>query len=183
MSSGLEFRDYALQVQESRSYPSLEADTPPEAMLDRPGLERLAANAAGAVPAPPAGYLLGYRIRSAERGRVLFDFFPLPAHCNYGGTVHGGILSAVADSAMGCSVLSLLDAGEWCAAIELKVNFLSAVRAGQGNLEASGWVTKMGGSVAFVEAKLTIGDQVHVTASSTYAIRRGGAHLLPGRPR
>ena len=183
MSSGLQFRDFALQVQDSPSYPPLDADTPPDAMLDRPGLDRLAANAAGLVPAPPAGYLLGFRIRTAERGRVVFDFSPLPAHCSYGGTVHGGILSAVADSAMGCAVLSMLNAGEWCASLELKVNFLAAVRAGQGDLEAVGWVTKMGGSVAFVEARLAIGEVVCVTASSTYAVRRGGARHLPGRPR
>lgn len=183
MSSGIEFRDYALQVQNSRTYPPLTTDESPEAMLDRSGLERLLANAAGRVPPPPAGYLLGFRIRGAEQGRVLFDFSPLPAHSSYGGTVHGGILSAVADSAMGCAILSMLDAGEWCASLELKVNFLAPVRCEDGDVEAVGSVIKMGGRVAFAEATLTVGADVRVTATSTYAVRRGGSRHLPGRPK
>jgi uncharacterized protein (TIGR00369 family) len=152
-------------------------------MLDKTGLDRLLANAAGTVPAPPAGYLLGFRIRSAERGRTIFDFSPLPAHASYGGTVHGGVLSAVADSAMGCAVLSTLGGGDWCASLELKVNFLTPVRCGQGDVEAVGWVTKVGGSVAFAEATLAVGQELCVTATSTYALRRGGARNLPGQPK
>jgi uncharacterized protein (TIGR00369 family) len=183
LSSGIEFREYALQVQNSRTYPPLTTDQSPEAMLDRSGLERLQANAAGRVPPPPAGYLLGFRIREAELGRVVFDFSPLPAHSSYGGTVHGGILSAVVDSAMGCAVLSMLDAGEWCASLELKVNFLAPVRCEGGDVVAVGLVTKIGGRVAFAEATLVVGADICVTATSTYAVRRSGSRHLPGRPK
>lgn len=183
MTVGEHFRDLALQIPSSSTYPPVSASIPPEAYSDRAGIERLLANAQGDVPAPPAGYALGYRIRSAEPGSVVFEFQPLPAHSNYGGTAHGGVLSAVADSAMGCAVLSMLAAGEWCAALELKVSFLRAVSCVGPPIEAVGRVTRLGATVAFAEAVLTVGGKPHVTATSTYAVKRAGERHLPGRSR
>lgn len=84
-----------------------------------------------------------------------FLFEPQEFHYNPIGTVHGGVISAILDSAMGCSIHSLLPAGTGYTTLELKVNFLKAVTAQTGELSATGKVIHAGNRIALVEARLT----------------------------
>src|SRR5919106_6105799 len=87
------------------------------------GLEILHRIASGLVPPPPAAELIGFRPTYAMPGRVVFEFEPREEHYNGLGGVHGGILTTVLDTVMGCAVQSHLDAGGSLATIELKTSF------------------------------------------------------------
>jgi uncharacterized protein (TIGR00369 family) len=71
---------------------------------------------------------------------------------NPGGIVHGGLLCMLLDSACGCAVQSTLPAGVGISTIEIKVSFLSALRADSGEVEVTGKTLRVGRQVAFAEA-------------------------------
>jgi uncharacterized protein (TIGR00369 family) len=119
------------------------------------GLDYLRAMAAGKLPQPPVAKLLGFGIGSIERGRVTFEADAAEYHYNPIGTVHGGVICTLLDSAMGCAVHSLLEPGHAYTTLELKVNFLRAVTVKTGHLRCTGTIVHSGSRVALADAKLT----------------------------
>src|SRR5438046_8994824 len=63
--------------------------------------------------APPAGWMdtLGARIAEAEPGRVVLELIAGPQHRHGGGVVQGGVITQIADAAMGMSLGTLQEAG------------------------------------------------------------------------
>ena len=118
------------------------------------GMDYLAAMADGAIPMPPILHTLDFKANSFEKGQAIFAFVPQEFHYNPIGSVHGGVITAILDSAMGCSLQSLLPAGTGYTTLELKVNFLKAVTIGTGELSAVGKVIHHGSRTALVEAQL-----------------------------
>jgi uncharacterized protein (TIGR00369 family) len=80
------------------------------------------------------------------------------------GTVHGGIICTLADSAMGMAYACTLAEGESFTTLELKINFLRPVF--NGRLEAVGVVSNAGKTVALVECDV-IDDRGRVVAHAT----------------
>lgn len=107
------------------------------------------------LPFPPLLNTLDFKVKSIEKGKAVFTFEPQEFHYNPIGTVHGGVISAILDSAMGCSIHSLLPAGTGYTTLELKVNFLKAITIKSGELKAVGKVIHSGSRTALVEAQLT----------------------------
>src|SRR6516162_10075395 len=70
-------------------------------------------------------------------------------HHNPMGTLHGGIYCDLADAAMGFAYAATLAEGEAFTTIELKINFLRAIRKGTLTAEAS--VVKAGGTLGYFE--------------------------------
>ncbi|PWS33604.1 PaaI family thioesterase [Pedobacter paludis] len=124
------------------------------------GIEYLKAMSDAKFPLPPLLYTLDFSVTTIESGNVVFEFTPQEFHYNPIGTVHGGVISAVLDSAMGCSVHSLLPAGKGYTTLELKVNFLKAVTIKTGKLKTIGKVINLGGRTALVEAQLIDDDNI-----------------------
>jgi len=118
------------------------------------GIEVLRAIEGGALPPPPVARLLGFEVEQVSEGLVTFAFEPAEFHYNPLGTVHGGILTTVLDSAMGCAVHSRLRAGLSYTTLELKVNFLKPVRVTTGRVRGEGKVVHLGSRVATAEAHL-----------------------------
>src|SRR3546814_7411985 len=65
------------------------------------GLEFLSRIGRGELPVPPAVEALGITPVEAGEGWIEFQLVPAEWHYNGLGTVHGGILSTLADSALG----------------------------------------------------------------------------------
>lgn len=107
----------------------------------------------GEVPPPPVSELIGFRLVDAEEGRVTFELDAGPQHSSPPGTLHGGILCDVADAAMGCATVSLLDEGQSFATVELKINFLKPVWTGR--LTAVGSVVKAGRTLSLCDCRVT----------------------------
>ena len=94
--------------------------------------------------------LLGARIVEAEPGRVVLELVVGPQHRHGGGVVQGGVITQIADAAMGMSLATLQDDGIWNTTIELKINFLRPVV--EGSLRAVGRVVEMKQTLLFSEA-------------------------------
>jgi uncharacterized protein (TIGR00369 family) len=119
------------------------------------GMDYIRAIFAGELPAPPIATLMGFHGVEAEPGRALFEMEPGPQHYNPIGSVHGGIALTLLDSAMGCAVHTLLDAGVGYTTIEVKTNFVRAITAETGVIWWEGTVIHKGSRVATAEGKLT----------------------------
>src|SRR5829696_9173489 len=80
---------------------------------------------------PPVAQLLGMRLVEVDEGRAEFEVEADNRFWNPMGTVHGGILCDLADAALGICFASTLAEGESFTTVELKINFLRAVREGR----------------------------------------------------
>jgi uncharacterized protein (TIGR00369 family) len=121
-------------------------------------------------PAPISG-LLQFDVVSAEPGRVVFTCQPDESAYNPIGAIHGGLVCTLLDSVTGCAVHSTLPQGKGYTSIEIKVNYLKAVRLSSGQLTATGTVVKSGSRVGFAEGVVTdASGAVVATATSTLLI-------------
>jgi uncharacterized protein (TIGR00369 family) len=106
----------------------------------------------GEEPPPPIGRLLGFRVTAIEPGRAVCAMAVDERHHNPLGTLHGGVYCDLADAAMGLAYAATLGDGETFTTIELKINFLRAVR--QGTLTAEATVVKAGRTLGYVECEV-----------------------------
>ena len=118
------------------------------------GIDYLRAVAQGKVPPPPIALLLGFDIEEVAEGRVVFTAETGEHQYNPIGVVHGGLAATLLDSAMGCAVHSLLPQGRGYTTLEIKVNYVRAIKRDSGPLRAIGTVVHMGGKTATAEARL-----------------------------
>jgi uncharacterized protein (TIGR00369 family) len=139
--------------------------------LTMAGLDYLQAMADGRLPQPPIGGLMEFGIVAAENGRVVFTCRPDESAYNPIGAIHGGLICTLLDSVTGCAVHSTLPAGKGYTSIEIKVNYLKAVRLTSGVLTAVGTVVKSGSRVGFSEGVVTDeSGAIVATATSTLLI-------------
>ncbi|HEX9497196.1 MAG TPA: PaaI family thioesterase [Mycobacterium sp.] len=135
------------------------------------GLDYLRAMIDGTLPPPPICQLMRYDIVSAESGRVVFTCEPDESAYNGTGVVHGGLVCTLLDSVAALALHSTLPQGRGCTSVEIKVNYLKAVRLGSGLLTATGTVIKAGSRIAFTEGVVSAASgTVVATASSTLAV-------------
>ena len=125
----------------------------------------------GEAPPPPIGLLLGFALKEIEPGRAVFEMEADERHHNPMGTLHGGIYCDLADAAMGFAYAATLGEGETFTTIELKINFLRAVR--KATLTAEAKVVKAGSKVGYVECdvKDQTGKLVARAASTCMKLR------------
>src|SRR3989454_6405350 len=116
--------------------------------------------------AQPAGWMepLGARISEAEPGRVVVELIAGPRHRHGGGVVQGGVVTQIADAAMGMSLATLQEDGMWNTTIELKINFIRP--AIEGRLRAVGRVIEMRQTLLFSEADV-FDDQERLVARAS----------------
>jgi uncharacterized protein (TIGR00369 family) len=139
--------------------------------LSMAGVDYLRAMANGELPQPPIAGLLRFEIVSADPGRVVFTCEPDESAYNPIGAVHGGVVCTLLDSVTGCAIHSTLPQGKGYTSVEIKVNYLKAVRLSSGLLTATGTVVKSGSRVGFAEGVVTdASGAVVATATSTLLI-------------
>jgi uncharacterized protein (TIGR00369 family) len=119
------------------------------------GLELMTKMAAGELPAPPIMEMIDLAGLEVAEGSVTFVLDPQEFHYNPLGTVHGGVISTLLDSAAACSVHSTLPAGMAYTSLDLNVKFLRAVTVATGRLRCAGTVLQKGRRTAYAEARLT----------------------------
>jgi uncharacterized protein (TIGR00369 family) len=139
------------------------------------GLQLMEAIVAGDVPPPGFATTLGIEPTAFSERRASFALTPGPEHLNPLGVVHGGILSTLLDSAMGCAVHTTLQAGETYTTLELDVKFVRPVLAGQGLVTAEATVIHAGRQTATAEGRVLDEDgrlYAHATTTCLIARRR-----------
>src|SRR5262245_61936005 len=107
----------------------------------------------GEQAAPPIARLLGFVLKSIEPGHAVFEMEADERHHNPMGTLHGGVYCDLADATMGYAYASTLGEGETFTTIELKINFLRAVR--KATLTAEARIVKAGSTLGYLECDVT----------------------------
>jgi uncharacterized protein (TIGR00369 family) len=128
----------------------------------------------GELPQPPVGRLVGFELKEIEPRRAVLQMHADERHHNPLGTVHGGIYCDLADAAMGYAFAASLGEGETFTTIELKANFLGAVK--KATLTAEAKVVKSGRTVGYVEC------EVHDETGRLVAKVASTCMKLPARP-
>lgn len=130
------------------------------------GIEQLRAIVDDPTRHPGVGTLLGMRYPEIEEGRVTFEVDTRPEFGNPLGTVHGGIIATLVDSAMGCAVHSALPAKVSYTTVELALTYLRAVPYDGRTLRAEGRVIHLGGRIATADGRIT-DDRGRLVATAT----------------
>lgn len=115
------------------------------------GLDYLTKVMKGEISEAPIGRLLDVRFHEVQKGRVVVVGRPGEQHYNPIGLVHGGYLSTMLDSAMGCAVHTELEAGVGYSTVSLQLNFVRPVQEGIKELLAEGRVVHLGKRQATAE--------------------------------
>ena len=112
-------------------------------------------------------------------GFVTIALWARPSHCNGKGFLHGGLISALADNAMGLSVIETLreqgvERARNGSTVSLSVDFLASARVGQ-------WVVfvprvlKVGGSLGFADCAVLADAHPVARANATFRLYRAAA--------
>jgi uncharacterized protein (TIGR00369 family) len=132
------------------------------------GLEILASQLTGKIPAAPVDRYAGIRLIQAQDGLVVFS---LPVHLGLKqelGTVFGGVMALMAMSASGAAVQAIAPAGTRFTALDLKVNFVRPCRVEGDELIATGMVTHRGRRLCIASAEVTYhGRRIAVATGTT----------------
>jgi uncharacterized protein (TIGR00369 family) len=116
--------------------------------------------------------LLGLRLVATEEGSATIEMTPTGDMANHAGFVHGGMISTLADSAMGRSVRTLVPGVLRSMSFDLKLSFISAARVGE-TLRATGRVVHAGRRTVVTECRVEDPrGKLVATASGTFAVSR-----------
>jgi uncharacterized protein (TIGR00369 family) len=111
---------------------------------------------------------LGVHGRTADDGTARLELDATERHLNEAGTVHGGVLATLVDTAMGQAVRSLTGADDVPATSQLTVTYLRAGKPGR--LEVVGRVSKQGEHLTVCEADVEQECRTLVHAVATFAV-------------
>ena len=138
-----------------------------------PGLEILRLAIGGKLPPPPMAFLMDIRLVEVARGKAVFKGVPQEFHYNTLGSVHGGYGATMLDSAMGCAVHTVLDAGDTYTTLEFKINFLRPMTHDTGEVRGIGTVVHAGRTTAIAEGQIEDANgKLYAFATTTCQIRR-----------
>jgi uncharacterized protein (TIGR00369 family) len=113
-----------------------------------------------------------YRRLSGET--VVLGLRAGPQHTNSRGFVHGGLISALADNAMGLSCARRLGDGASLVTVNLTMDFLGSAFTGQW-LEFDTVFVKPGGTLCFTQAFVTADGQACARANAVFRVVRRAA--------
>jgi uncharacterized protein (TIGR00369 family) len=111
---------------------------------------------------------LGVHGRTADDGTARLELDATERHLNEAGTVHGGVLATLVDTAMGQAVRSLTGDDDVPATSQLTVTYLRAGKPGR--LEVVGRVSKQGEHLTVCEADVEQEGRTLVHAVATFAV-------------
>jgi uncharacterized protein (TIGR00369 family) len=115
---------------------------------------------------------LGLKLVEAGEGTAVVEMATTDDMANHSGFVHGGMISTLADSAMGRSLRTLSPGVVRAMSFDLKLNFINAAKVGE-ILRATGHVIHAGRRTAVAECRVEGSDgRLVATASATFAVTR-----------
>lgn len=129
--------------------------TPREIAAGLSGLELLRGAMNGTLPSPPIAGTCDFTLAEVEKGRVVFVGVPSMKFYNPLGTVHGGWIATLLDSALGAAVHTMLEPGQTYTTTSMTINFVRPVFEATGTLRCEGVAVHAGSRLATSEARLT----------------------------
>ena len=130
--------------------------------------------------APPPGFARHYRqspltdaweplYSRKDDGVITIGFQAGAAHANSRGFVHGGLISALADNAMGLFCGQSLEGGPSLVTVNLAVDFLGSATPGQW-VEVTPKLNRLGSTLCFAEAEVTADGVPCAKAHGTFRV-------------
>jgi uncharacterized protein (TIGR00369 family) len=118
----------------------------------------------------PGGYAerLGAQAEHAQDGEARVRFAAGEEHLNQAGTLHGGVLATLVDTAMGMAVRSTTDDGDVPATSQLTVTYLRPGKPGE--LAVTARVRTRGEHLTVCEADVEQDGRGLVHAVATFAL-------------
>lgn len=123
-------------------------------MFSMSGLDAMQAVVSGELPSSPFVEVLGIRAVEVETGKARLLVRPEEYHGNPGGTVHGGFLAALLDSAMWSAVLTTVPQGRFCTTLQMNINYVRPIVMNGEDVRAEGEVIHGGRRTAAAEASV-----------------------------
>ena len=117
----------------------------------------------------PLAEVRGIRRRAMSAGQCVFETTARPAHMNPHGVVHGGVIYTLVDYAMGGALTWVLEPGERCATIEVKIQYVRPVE--QGGLRAEARVVTRTRRIGVLEARVHGAEDLVALATGTFFIQ------------
>lgn len=115
---------------------------------------------------------LGIELVDSGEGYATVEMTAKEDMANAAGFVHGGMISALADSAMGRSLRTVKPGVERAMSFDLKVSFINAAKVGE-TLRATGRVVHAGRRTMVASCRIEgRGGRLVATASGTFAVTR-----------
>jgi len=116
----------------------------------------------------PFGDLIGFEFTKLKKGFSQCVLQINKSHFNPHKTVHGAVMYSMADTGMGGALYSLLEKGESCATVEIKITYFKAVR--EGSLVCDTTVIHRGKSFGILESEIKNGETLVSKAYGTFSI-------------
>ncbi len=139
------------------------------------GLEIMQAIGAGRIAPPPAAQVLGVTLLRVANGHIEMGLEPAEWMYNTIGSLHGGMVTTLMDSAMGSAVTSTLDADTMHATLDLHVNFVRPASVRTGPLRAIGRVLHRGSRTSTAEGQLVdAAGNLYAHATTTCLLMQRG---------
>ena len=136
------------------------------------GIDQLRTMIAGDLPAPPIMATLDIEpLEIVGEGSVQVYLTSQEFHYNPLGSMHGGVISALLDTAAGCAVHSTLAPGFGYTSLDLHTRFLRPITVASGRLRCEGIVVNRTRQTALAESRLyDEGGRLVAHATSTCMI-------------
>ncbi|GAA0772212.1 PaaI family thioesterase [Roseibium denhamense] len=108
----------------------------------------------GKLPAPPIMIHSNIRMKEFSKGRAVFTGLPEKQFLNPLGTIHGGWISTLLDTALSCAVHTCLEPGEFYTTTTLNVSMVRPLYPGSGEVVCEGRILHRGSRLATSEGEL-----------------------------
>lgn len=118
------------------------------------GMEGLQMILTGKLPEPPISSTLGFSLVEVGEGRAVFEGHPGEHLLNPMGTVHGGFVATLLDSALGSAVATMLPRGRAYATMQLNLYMVRPVFAQTPALRCEATTVHVGRTTATAQARL-----------------------------
>ncbi len=106
--------------------------------------------------------------RRTDKG-VVIGLRAARPHTNSRGLVHGGLIAALADNAMGLSCAQAIDGASGLVTVNLSIDYLGSATIGQW-VQVDPAIVKLGSSLCFVQAMVTADDRPCARANATFKV-------------
>jgi uncharacterized protein (TIGR00369 family) len=140
------------------------------------GLQLFAAIAVGQAPFPHVCETADIWPVAFSQGRFTYQGRPSRAFLNPMGTIHGGWIATLLDTAVGCAVHTTLPLGASYTTAELKVSYVRAITLQVPLVRAEATVINAGRRLGFAEGRIVGPDgRVYAHATTTCLVMGAGA--------
>lgn len=100
---------------------------------------------------------------------LVFGFYAEEKHCNSRGILHGGVISSLADVALGSNAVIARDEAKPLVTVNLTVDYAGAAQLGDW-IEVHTDVQKVGGKMAFANCYFSVGTKRIARASAVFSV-------------